>query len=396
MNGEDFMLNIIKTKWLATLLIAVSILFVITACRIAAPTVISVEPDEPETNLSEEYSILLAQRNTLEIEIAQQQREAEARETDALAEVERLEEEALAALEDDEYEYDEYENDEEEAVAGATTGNQVPAEQTTPTATPPAAAPPAQATPPAAATAPPVTPAPAAGSGSPLAGRVTITDNTTPAVVMQGHPTQAGVMAFEAAGGQILGTMSAANFITVRDSVRVTRNGRVGYPPDSRYDTSQWDLWFADEFNRLRGVSGAAVVTPLAATPAPGTPAPPIQNLERERQELLRLVNEERARRGVHLLEACPDLMEFAQIRAGEGVRAGGGDHTRPNGDRVRRENWTSVTTAQRAFERWMDSPGHRAPIVAEPGTWGANTYTVGIGISSNGTFMIFDRIVLE
>jgi len=369
-----------------------ALVFALVGCAVQAP----IEPIEEPYTLEvtqAELDALQAELDALEEEVERLREEAEAREAAALAEAERLEEEALAALEDDEYEY---ENDEEEAVAGATTGNQAPAEQTTPTATPPAATPPAQTTPPAAAATPPATPAPAAGSGSPLAGRVTITDNTTPAVVMQGHPTQAGVMAFEAAGGQILGTMSAANFITVRDSVRVTRNGRVGYPPDSRYDTSQWDLWFADEFNRLRGVSGAAVVTPPAATPAPGTPAPPIQNLERERQELLRLVNEERARRGVHLLEACPDLMEFAQIRAGEGVRAGGGDHTRPNGDRVRRENWTSVTTAQRAFERWMDSPGHRAPIVAEPGTWGANTYTVGIGISSNGTFMIFDRIVLE
>ena len=188
-------------------------------------------------------------------------------------------------------------------------------------------------------------------------------------------------MAFEAAGGRILGTMSAGDFITVRDSVRVTRNGRVGHPTDSRYDTSQWNLWFTDEFNSLGGIGGAAAVTP----PAAGT-----ASFEQERQELIRLVSEERARRGLSALRVDSDLMEFAQIRANEPLSAA---HRRPNGGRVHRENVTASTNARGAFDAWMSSAGHIAPIISEPGTWGEDVEPFGVGIGAHGAVMIFDRI---
>jgi len=96
----------------------------------------------------------------------------------------------------------------------------------------------------------------------------------------------------------------------------------------------------------------------------------------------------------MHALTVSQELMDFAQIRANEGGRAGGGPHTRPNGDRVGNELATSWVTAQDAFNAWMRSPAHMNAMLGLNG-WEQNT-RFGVGVGPRGISMIFDRIVIE
>lgn len=95
-----------------------------------------------------------------------------------------------------------------------------------------------------------------------------------------------------------------------------------------------------------------------------------------ELDELLRLMNQDRANAGLAPLSTTPELMEAAKIRAYETVASY--SHTRPDGRGcftvleecgVRRgyagENiYASPRTAADAEKGWMESPGHRANIL--------------------------------
>lgn len=94
--------------------------------------------------------------------------------------------------------------------------------------------------------------------------------------------------------------------------------------------------------------------------------------------EAIRLINAERAKEGLPALEADPDLMEMAQVRADEQPASFG--HTRPDGS-----DWLTIfadfgftyhkccenagagkDTAAKQVVSWMNSPGHKANILRE------------------------------
>ena len=101
-------------------------------------------------------------------------------------------------------------------------------------------------------------------------------------------------------------------------------------------------------------------------------------------EEVLRLVNIERANVGVQPLELSEDLTERANIRAEEIVEEF--SHTRPDGSscfsilrgisyRTCGENIAAgSSTPEAVVEQWMDSPGHRANIL------NANYKYLGVG----------------
>lgn len=110
-------------------------------------------------------------------------------------------------------------------------------------------------------------------------------------------------------------------------------------------------------------------------------------------EEMLRLVNEARARAGVAPLRLSQELMEAAAIRAEEIVINFA--HTRPNGQKFHSlipngyytcgENIAQgYPTPEETFNQWMNSPGHRANILK------ADYDELGVGYSygeSNPTY---------
>lgn len=130
---------------------------------------------------------------------------------------------------------------------------------------------------------------------------------------------------------------------------------------------------------------------------APANDRPTVEKLSEEilaeyTAKVFRLVNEEREKAGLDLLERDSLLDEAAMIRASEVHivdEAGGEPHTRPDGTRWRTvledmgldgsrcaENLNrSKESPERAMESWMDSDGHREAILRE--RYG----TIGIGV---------------
>jgi uncharacterized protein YkwD len=134
---------------------------------------------------------------------------------------------------------------------------------------------------------------------------------------------------------------------------------------------------------RARTALAALALGSLFAAPAAGAP----DDLETLREKALVLVNEARAARDLPALEAREALAEAAQAHAEDMARRGYFAHEAPDGDTVRdrflaagggrwkvvRENIAKCTNCEAdrgrvaAFqEGWMESPGHRANILAE------------------------------
>ena len=157
-----------------------------------------------------------------------------------------------------------------------------------------------------------------------------------------------------------------------------------------------------------------------AATPAPtakptekpaptekptATPAPTVQPTTKPNtsssesameEEVLRLVNEERTKRGLNALKRASDLDALARAHSADMINRHFFDHNNPDGqspfDRMRaagisyRAAAENIASGQRSAEAvmnaWMNSSGHRANILNA-------TYTeIGIGAvkSSGGT----------
>jgi len=239
----------------------------------------------------------------------------------------------------------------------------------------------------------------ASGNTNALAGvNITILDTTTPATM---YGFQGDVGRFTAADGRVLGTISTSDADAIIRRVVVADARGRGLPPGEWpvLTGSEWSQWFAAEFNRLRGIGGSAgqsvnpgiVVVPEPTGPEPEAPAGlgirfSPEWMERERGEVIRLVNIERDRAGLPRLEANDSIMQAAQIRAIE--LAAHYSHERPDGSR-----WVTVFeqadvsqrpsgenihramhSAESAMNGWMRSEGHRNNILREQAT------TIGVG----------------
>lgn len=106
-------------------------------------------------------------------------------------------------------------------------------------------------------------------------------------------------------------------------------------------------------------------------------------------QQVLDLVNKERAKAGLHPLCLAGDLQQAAAVRAREITRVL--SHNRPDGSKfytVLRSKWgageniaTGYPTPEEAVEGWMNSPGHRANILRK----GYKELGVGYCYDDNG-----------
>jgi len=211
---------------------------------------------------------------------------------------------------------------------------------------------------------------------------VTVLDKTAPAVNMRGREGDPNTMCFVSADGKEIGSILYRDYNTIiaknKKTVQVTGGGTLNVPPDGR---DSWHEWFADEFNKHRGLHAKSRGNAVATDTAKKT--------REYRQELIRLVNLEREKAGLSPYIVNDKCMEYSQIRAKELVTSY--SHTRPDGSNAGYEIITGAYSPENAVSKWMKSDGHRAAIL------NANRVYVGAGchITSNGTMyfqMYFER----
>ena len=147
------------------------------------------------------------------------------------------------------------------------------------------------------------------------------------------------------------------------------------------------------ETYKKMGSTGTTVPKTPVATPAPGTTTPAGQ-LSSEEQQLLTLINNERAKSGIPALKADMDLMKVARTKADDMVQNNYFSHYSPTYgspfDMMRQfgitfkaaaENIAGNSTVQGAVTAWMASSGHRENIM------NATYNYTGIGISKSNKY---------
>jgi uncharacterized protein YkwD len=211
---------------------------------------------------------------------------------------------------------------------------------------------------------------------------VTTLDETTPAVSVRGRTNDRNVMCFVSATDTEVGTILLSDYNTIikknRKIINLPDGGSYGVPP---VDGISWEDWFADEFNKYRSLGSSSREEAVATNNA--------ETIEKYRQEVIRLVNEEREKVGVQQLYADEITMEYSQTRAQELSLVDHDsymNHIRPNGEKYWVELYEvhSITanensaigsmTPEDVVERWMNSDGHRANILNK------EAYAIGVG----------------
>lgn len=137
---------------------------------------------------------------------------------------------------------------------------------------------------------------------------------------------------------------------------------------------------------------------PTAKPTTKPTAAPSSSSEAAMEEEVLRLVNEERAKQGLGALKRASDLDNLARAHSADMIKRNFFDHTNPDGqspfDRMRAagisyraaaENIASgQTSAQSVMNAWMNSSGHRKNILN-------STYTeIGIGAVKSSAGKIY------
>lgn len=121
------------------------------------------------------------------------------------------------------------------------------------------------------------------------------------------------------------------------------------------------------------------------------------------KQQIVSLINKERARVGLNELEVTPKVMQAAQIRADECTIQF--DHTRPNGKSFntvfKDVNLASsggeiigkgFSTAQSVVDAWIASPGHYKDMVDSR----YNCIGVGISVGEDGKYYFSTLFTLK
>jgi hypothetical protein len=196
---------------------------------------------------------------------------------------------------------------------------------------------------------------------------VMVLDKTVPAVNVRGRTNDRNVMCFVSAADKEVGTISYGDYNAViqkhRKVVQLPGGGTYGAPP---VDGKSWEAWFADEFNKYRGIRAESKEAAIVAANKEKAAAN-AELAEKYRDEFLLLTNNERTDAGISELAADPYLMELAQKRASEQIVLSG--HVRPDGTRVVELGYGeniqgSASTPSGAVIRLMNSPSHRKNLL--------------------------------
>lgn len=200
---------------------------------------------------------------------------------------------------------------------------------------------------------------------------VTITDTKTPAVMALGTDWPITKLYFNDASGNALGSISGTAYNEIMKKYKVSKSGNGAW--DAPGASGDWEYWFAEEFNSLRGLSGGSQGNGSNKTSGSGENSS--GNLPKTdtdtsaaAMKIIELTNQERENEGVTTLNMDDSLMELAQTRAEEVSTLY--SHERPDGTRVVNlgygENIGGKSSASKQVESWMGSEGHRFNILRD------------------------------
>lgn len=197
--------------------------------------------------------------------------------------------------------------------------------------------------------------------------KVTVLDKTTPAVNVRGRTDDRNVMCFVSAADQEVGVVSHSDYNAIiqkyRKVVDLPGGGTYGAPP---IEGKSWEDWFADEFNKYRGISSTSKEVSLTETKKAKAESN-AELAEAYREEFLLLTNTERENAGLKKLVVDPYLMKLAQDRAIEQSSLSG--HVRPDGTKVIELGYGeniqgSALTPSGAITRLMNSSSHQKNVL--------------------------------
>lgn len=220
-------------------------------------------------------------------------------------------------------------------------------------------------------TAPPQT-STASGKGPLAKYTVNVTDSSTPAVKVVGETLNGkGAYYFYSSSGKILGNIPIEYLTTI-----IWENGL------SDYEADEQKAWFVENFNIYRGLDSGS----SSGSSSSGSSSSSSSSYDEDgyREEVFRLINEERVANGVPEFTLDETAMEFAQLRAEE--IADKFSHERPDGDSSGMyshytfgENIAKgYRTPADAVDGWMNSTGHRNTMLGNYADYG-NYAGVGV-----------------
>lgn len=187
--------------------------------------------------------------------------------------------------------------------------------------------------------------------------KITVLDSTTPAASCTGYATNGVLtMYFISKDYKKLGSFSEKDY---------TRLKETGIAP---METSEADVWFADQFNIYRGLGSGNAPSSTATTVTTGTPS-----------DLASLINSGRSSAGLHSLTYDSSMQSLADTRAMELDELF--SHTRPDGTSVMKTHYYAEIacygnkSAQGAYDGFYNSTGHKNIMLSER----YNYFAVGV-----------------
>ena len=212
----------------------------------------------------------------------------------------------------------------------------------------------------------------ASGKGPLAKYTVNVYDSATPAVKVTGKLYN-GIAAyvFTSADGTVVGTIPDSELGTI-----IWENGL------SYAEADEQKAWFVENFNIYRGLDSGS----SSGSSSSGSSSSSSSSYDEDgyREEVFRLINEERVANGVPEFTLDETAMEFAQLRAEE--IADKFSHERPDGDSSGMyshytfgENIAKgYRTPADAVDGWMTSTGHRNTMLGNYADYG-NYAGVGV-----------------
>jgi uncharacterized protein YkwD len=185
--------------------------------------------------------------------------------------------------------------------------------------------------------------------------------------------------------GDTLAKIAQAQGTTVEELVELNKTSYPSLKTDPGAIEVGWEL-------QVPGKGGGIGEIITINTPSANAGAPTAVPLDRDafEQEIVRLVNEERAKAGLAPLEVDPGLMRLARERSEDMVARGyfshydpvtGADISGDAGENISKQGtrW-SGPRIQEIVNGWMESDGHRKNILNS----GATRTGVGVAIANN------------
>ena len=217
----------------------------------------------------------------------------------------------------------------------------------------------------------------ASGKGPLAKYTVNVYDSATPAVKVTGKLYN-GIAAyvFTSADGTVVGTIPYSELGTI-----IWENGL------SYAEADEQKAWFVENFNIYRGLDSGS----SSGSSSSGSSSSSSSSYDEDgyREEVFRLINEERVANGVPEFTLDETAMEFAQLRAEEISEKF--SHTSPDGTVMQYSHYTFAEniakggkTPEDAVNGWLNSPGHRAAMMSDYSSYGN---CMGVGVyEKNGT----------